>query len=79
MIKTDLKNLSLANGGFPPIKYCVNNDVEKQEKTSRKERLFAPKMNNINIRQILKDTKSKPIFDIESDKKKQFDLDIVNE
>ena len=79
MIKTDLKNLSLANGGFPPIKYCSDIKVDKLEKTSRKERFYAPKMNNVNIRQILKDTKSKPIFDMETDKKKMFDIDIVSE
>jgi len=64
-----------ANGGFPPIKYCSTEEVQTKVKAS-KERLYAPKTNNINIRQILKDSKKKSIIDNESNKDK-FDLDIV--
>lgn len=67
-----------ANGGFPPIKYCSTVEVQKLEKTSRKERFYAPQMNNINIRQILKNSKTKSIFDIET-KKDEFNIDIVDE
>ncbi len=53
------------NGGFPPIKYCKEIKLRQEEvsgKTS-KERFFsnAPKQ-NINIRQLLSDTKKKPII-----------------
>ena len=64
-----------ANGGFPPIKYCSTEEAQIKIKAS-KERLYAPKTNNINIRQILKDSKKKLIIDDES-KKDKFDLDIV--
>lgn len=50
------------NGGFPPIKYCANIKRADETETS-KERFFAnvPKK-NINIRQLLSDTKKKPII-----------------
>lgn len=67
------------NGGFPPIKYCSTVEVQKLDKTSRKERLYAPQLNNVNIRQILKDSKTKSIFDIETTKKDAFNIDIVDE
>jgi hypothetical protein len=66
-----------ANGGFPPIKYCSTVEIKKIENSSRKERLYAPTSNNVNIRKILKESKVKPIFDIESNKKDSFDLDII--
>lgn len=50
------------NGGFPPINYCqVNPTQTKDDKT--KERFFAnaPRQ-NINIRQLLSETKKKPII-----------------
>jgi hypothetical protein len=54
----------IKNGGFPPIKYCPELDVDKKfvNKTS-KERFFsnAPRQ-NINIRQLLTENKSKPII-----------------
>ena len=57
-------------GGFPPIRYCDNN----QKVNLKKERLFAPK---ININKILKNSNSnKPIIDLENKKKE--DLDIVD-
>ena len=52
-------------GGLPPIKYCPANDNnnanKKNDKT--KERFFAnaPRQ-NINIRQLLSETKKKPII-----------------
>jgi hypothetical protein len=52
------------NGGFPPIKYCSYSEADKKDssKTS-KERFFAnaPRQ-NINIRQLLSDSKKKPII-----------------
>ncbi len=52
------------NGGFPPIKYCSYSKSEKKEQgTTSKERFFAnaPRQ-NINIRQLLSDSKKKPII-----------------
>jgi hypothetical protein len=58
-------------GGFPPIRYCDNN---QKVVSLQKERLFAPK---ININKILKNSNSnKPIIDLENKKKE--DLDIVD-
>ena len=52
----------IKNGGFPPIKYCATIKRTEETKTS-KERFFAnaPKR-NINIRELLSDTKKKPII-----------------
>jgi len=61
-------------GGFPPIKYISNeNSTDKQkskdEQKSTRERLFVSNINtNINIRQILKENVSKPIFNLDEDK-----------
>ena len=52
------------NGGFPPLKLCASELVNVK---TDKERFFAnvPKQ-NINIRQILKETK-KPFIEIEEE------------
>ena len=56
------KNTNVKNGGFPPIKYCSTVTVDKEQKTS-KERFFSNAIKqNINIRQLLSDTKKKPII-----------------
>ena len=67
-------------GGFPPINYISNeNSTDKQKSTdeqkstdgqkSKRERFFVSNINtNINIRQILKENISKPIFDLNEDK-----------
>jgi len=61
-------------GGFPPINYDANeNSTDKQkskdEQKSTRERLFVSNINtNINIRQILKENVSKPIFDLDENK-----------
>lgn len=53
---------NIKNGGFPPIKYCSTVTVEKDKKTS-KERFFSNTVKqNINIRQLLSDTKKPPII-----------------
>lgn len=58
---------SFKNGGFPPLKYCpavIESKSDKLEtKQTSKERLFAnaPKQ-NISIRQLLSDSKKKPII-----------------
>lgn len=56
--------MSKNNGGFPPIKYCKSE--EKTDLTNvSKERLFAtPTTKNINIREILKTSDSKPVIDL---------------
>lgn len=68
-------------GGFPPINYISNeNSTDEQnstdEKKSTRERLFVSNINtNINIRQILKENVSKPIFDLNEDKD---DLQVID-
>jgi len=71
--------MSSKNGGFPPIKYCINLETKESitKGSIQKERLYAPKIaNNINIRKILKDNIAKPIIDLDNKTEK---LDIVNE
>jgi len=61
-------------GGFPPINYISNENLTGEQKStgdqkSTRERLFVSNINNnINIRQILKENISKPIFDLNEDK-----------
>jgi hypothetical protein len=70
--------MSNKNGGFPPIKYCQEKINEIKEKnTLQKERFFAPKNNNANIRTILKKNVSKPIIDLNETREEL--LDEVNE
>ncbi len=55
-------NSPIKNGGFPPIKYCSTVTLEKEQKSS-KERFFSNAIKqNINIRQLLSDTKKTPII-----------------
>ena len=50
------------NGGFPPINYCPNTELNNEQKSS-KERFFSNTIKqNINIRQLLSDTQKKPII-----------------
>lgn len=66
------------NGGFPPIKYCPLNKNEKTDnKLKTKERFFSNAVKqNINIRQILSDTKKKPIIITESSNND--DLEVID-
>lgn len=63
-----------ANGGFPPIRYCETNNDEI--KLAKRERSFAPKMDNVNIRQILKKNNN-PIIQVNV--KKETKIDIVED
>jgi len=56
----DKKQYILKNGGFPPIKYCPELNIDKSNIKSTKERFFSntPRQ-NINIRQLLTDTTNK--------------------
>lgn len=65
--------MSSKNGGFPPVKYCA--EVEEKN-TLQKERSFAPKINNANIRTILKKNASKPVIDLNQTNEV---LDVVDE
>ena len=78
--------MSKANGGFPPIKYCLedlqkimNNNIKPlktQDNTdTTKQRLYVPNK-NINIKQILKDSINQSI--IKTNVTKQEDLIIVD-
>jgi len=62
------------NGGFPPIKYCSTVELSTTKKISNKERLYAPKTHNMNIREILKNNKVKPIIDINPETKDTLDI-----
>lgn len=58
--KNIIKNIK--NGGFPPINYCPNTELNNEQKPS-KERFFSNAIkHNINIRQLLSDTKKIPII-----------------
>jgi hypothetical protein len=65
----------IKNGGFPPIKYCLNTKRDQLTNAS-KERFFAnaPKQ-NINIRQLFSETKKKPIIIIDE---KQEALEVID-
>ena len=62
-------------GGFPPIKYCEEK-VKDKDITVKKERGYQSKMNNVNIRKILKTKSSTPVIDL--DKNKSDKLDTVD-
>ena len=52
------KNI-LKNGGFPPIKFCINETKDN----GKKERFFQNNViHNINIRQLLSDSNKKIII-----------------
>lgn len=57
-----LQTQNIKNGGFPPIKYCSTITIDNKQKNS-KERFFSNTIKqNINIRQLLSDTKKTPII-----------------
>lgn len=67
------KSFYFKNAGFPPIKFCKNDD--KQSNDGTKERFFQNnKIHNINIRQLLTETNKKLII-IPNDEEP---LEIVN-
>ena len=54
------KKFIFKNGGFPPIKFCKN---ENENTNTKKERFFQNNtIHNINIRQLLSDTNKKIII-----------------
>ena len=54
------KKFIFKNGGFPPIKFCKN---ENENTNTNKERFFQNNtIHNINIRQLLSDTNKKIII-----------------
>ena len=70
--------MSSKNGGFPPIKYCQEKlDEIKEKNTLQKERFFAPKISNANIRTILKKNICKPIIDLNETKEELDEIDAV--
>ena len=67
---------NIKNGGFPPIKYCPNTTLDKEQKTS-KERFFSNAIKqNINIRQLLSDTQKKPIIITET--AQDYNLEVID-
>ena len=62
-------------GGFPPIRYCPEKVDTSDKKISTRERLFASNINkNINVRQILKENVSKPLIEINEEKKDEIEV-----
>jgi hypothetical protein len=62
-------------GGFPPIKYCPEKVDTSDKKINTRERLFSSNINkNINVRQILKENVSKPLIEINDDKKDEIEV-----
>ncbi len=63
------KQKFIKNGGFPPIKYCLNNDNDNDNNTIKtsKERFFSntPKQ-NVNIRQLLNENKIIPLIIVDT-------------
>ena len=54
--------MSSKNGGFPPIKFCVNED-DANNVNNKKERFYQNNLvHNINVRQLLTETNKKPIL-----------------
>jgi hypothetical protein len=54
--------MSIKNGGFPPIKFCVNED-DKNNINNKKERFYQNNLvHNINVRQLLTEASKKPIL-----------------
>ena len=62
----------MPNGGFPPIKYINKDNKSKKEdkdnKEFKKERFFAPQVNNLNIRNILSDSIVKPMIQLDKNR-----------
>jgi len=69
--------MSTFKGGFPPIRYCPEkNQTTVDKNINTRERLFSSNINKtINIRQILKETKTEPIINVEPEE----ELNVVNE
>lgn len=55
------KKFYLKNAGFPPIKFCQNEEIK--DVNNKKERFYQNNtIHNINIRQLLSDTNKKTII-----------------
>ena len=61
---------SKSNGGFPPLKFI---NEEKITKTIKKERHYAPKIKELNIKNILSQSIVKPMIDLNKQK-----IDIIS-
>lgn len=54
-----MTDISIVNGGFPPLKLII-----EQKKTLKKEREIPAVVSNLNIKNILSSTISKPMIDL---------------
>ena len=62
-------NNKIPNGGYPPIKVCIEHKKEEKEVTSHKKdkklREFSNNINkNLSVHQILDDRRKKPFFEV---------------
>lgn len=64
------------NGGFPPIKYCGESDVEGQKVSKERSFTTIPKK-NINIRQLLTTKNKKPIVVISEEDEQIEEIDKI--
>jgi hypothetical protein len=71
----DKKNV-LKNGGFPPLKYCKVKDTDKKDKSSKERFFFSAPVQNINIRQLLADSKKKAL--IITDENTSNDIEVID-
>jgi len=60
-------NLNKPNGGFPPINIYKKNEVPKQQTKEKESKKY--KQDNLRIKNILSESKVKPMIDIESKSK----------
>jgi hypothetical protein len=65
-------NLNKPNGGFPPINIKHHN-ISKEKTKEKPSKSY--KENNLKIRNILSDSKIKPMIDLEENKSK---INIIN-
>jgi hypothetical protein len=66
--------MTFINGGFPPINYCPQEDQIKNN--INKSRLFSSNIkSNINIIELLSDSKKKPLINISN----EIDIEEVND
>lgn len=67
--KDQIKNITLSNGGFPPIYEC--NKVKQEEQPDKKKREFIQGETSISIHEILDSRRKKPFFTVSRQVKKK--------
>ena len=57
--------MTFINGGFPPINYCSDDNLK--QKSSKQREYTTNIKSNVNIIQLLTDTKKKPLINISNE------------